>query len=61
MKAVGYLKSLPLTDPKALTDFSADKPAPGPHDLRVAVKAVSVNQVDTKVRMRAELKAGARL
>jgi len=58
MKAVGYLKSLPLTDPKALVDFTADKPVPGPRDLRVAVKAVSVNPVDTKVRMRAEPKAG---
>ncbi|RDV05439.1 zinc-binding alcohol dehydrogenase family protein [Undibacter mobilis] len=58
MKAVGYLKSLPLTDPKALVDFTADKPSPGPHDLRVAVKAISVNPVDTKVRMRAEPKAG---
>lgn len=58
MKAVGYLKSLPLTDPKALVDFTPDKPAPGPRDLRVAVKAISVNPVDTKVRMRAEPKAG---
>lgn len=58
MKAVGYLKSLPLTDPKALVDFTADKPASGPRDLRVAVKAISVNPVDTKVRMRAEPKAG---
>jgi zinc-binding alcohol dehydrogenase family protein len=58
MKAVGYLKSLPVTDPKALADFTADKPAPGPRDLRVAVQAVSVNPVDTKVRMRAEPKPG---
>lgn len=58
MKAVGYLKSLPLTDPKALVDFTADKPVPGPRDLRVAVRAISVNPVDTKVRMRAEPKPG---
>lgn len=58
MKAVGYLKSLPLTDPNALVDFTADKPTPGPRDLLVAVKAVSVNPVDCKVRMRAEPKAG---
>ena len=58
MKAIGYLKSLPLTDPHALTDFTAEKPAPGPRDLRVAVKAISVNPVDTKVRMRAEPKPG---
>jgi NADPH2:quinone reductase len=53
MKAVGYLKSLPVTAPDCLTDFTAETPAPGPRDLRVAVKAVSVNPVDTKVRMRA--------
>ena len=53
MKAVGYLKSLPVTASDCLTDFTAETPAPGPRDLRVAVKAVSVNPVDTKVRMRA--------
>jgi len=58
MKAVGYHKSLPVTEAESLTDFTADKPAPGARDLLVAVKAVSVNPVDTKVRMRAEPKAG---
>ena len=54
MKAVGYLKSLPLSDPDSLIDITADNPAPQSRDLRVAVKAVSVNPVDTKVRMRAQ-------
>ena len=58
MKAVGYHKSLPITDKDSLVDFSADKPAPAGRDLRVAVKAVSVNPVDTKVRMRAQPAAG---
>jgi zinc-binding alcohol dehydrogenase family protein len=58
MKAVGYHKSLPVTATDCLIDFSADKPDPGGRDLRVAIKAVSVNPVDTKVRMRAEPKAG---
>jgi NADPH2:quinone reductase len=58
MKAVGYRKSLPLTDPDALTDVTEDKPEPKGHDLRVAVRAVSVNPVDTKVRMRAAPAAG---
>jgi zinc-binding alcohol dehydrogenase family protein len=58
MKAVGYSKSLPITDPNALIDLTAETPQPGPRDLRVAVKAVSVNPVDTKVRMRAEPAAG---
>src|SRR6185503_1900005 len=58
MKAVGYSQSLPVTDPKVLVDFTAEKPVPGPRDLLVAVNAVSVNPVDTKVRKRAEPKAG---
>ena len=53
MKAVGYLKSLPLSEPDSLIDITIDSPAPKGRDLRVAVKAVSVNPVDTKVRMRA--------
>ena len=58
MKAVGYTKSLPIDAPDALIDFETPKPEPGPRDIRVAVKAVSVNPVDTKVRKRAEPKAG---
>ena len=54
MKAIGYIQSLPSTDPKSLFDFEAPKPAPGPNDLLVAVRAVSVNPVDTKIRMRAQ-------
>ena len=53
MKAVGYRKSLPIDDPNSLIDVELPVPQPGPRDLRVAVKAVSVNPVDTKVRMRA--------
>ncbi len=58
MKAVGYSQSLPIADPQSLRDITADVPEPGPRDLRVAVKAVSVNPVDTKVRMRAAPQAG---
>lgn len=58
MKAVGYQKSLPIDDPNALIDFEIAKPEPKGRDIRVAVKAVSVNPVDTKVRKRAEPPAG---
>lgn len=54
MKAVGYYKSLPLSEPDSLIDITLEVPKPAGRDLRVAVKAVSVNPVDTKVRMRAE-------
>src|SRR3954464_12235405 len=53
MKAVGYKKSLPIEDENALIDVQAKTPEPQARDLRVAVKAVSVNPVDTKVRKRA--------
>lgn len=54
MKAVGYQKSLPIDAAQSLVDFEASKPEPTGRDIRVAVKAISVNPVDTKVRKRAE-------
>lgn len=54
MKAVGYKKSLPIDAPDALIDFETAKPAPLGRDIRVAVKAISANPVDYKVRKRAE-------
>lgn len=58
MKAVGYHKSLPVTEPASLIDITAAKPTPAGRDLCVAVKAVSVNPIDTKMRMRAQAKPG---
>ena len=54
MKAVGYIESLPPSEPRSLFDFDAPTPTPGPRDLLVSVRAVSVNPIDTKVRMRAQ-------
>jgi zinc-binding alcohol dehydrogenase family protein len=53
MKAVGYKKSLPIGEADALIDFEAAKPEPKGRDIRVAVKAISANPVDYKVRKRA--------
>src|SRR5207245_3449460 len=53
MKAVGYKKSLPIEDAQSLFDFEAAKPEPRGRDVRVAVKAISANPVDYKVRKRA--------
>src|SRR5215472_10807261 len=58
MKAVGYKKSLPIDAAEALIDFETDRPEPTGHDIRVAVKAISANPVDYKVRKRAEPPAG---
>jgi zinc-binding alcohol dehydrogenase family protein len=53
MKAVGYRQSLPIEAADALIDFETTKPEPSGHDIRVAVKAISANPVDYKVRKRA--------
>jgi zinc-binding alcohol dehydrogenase family protein len=53
MKAIGYKKSLPITEAEALIDFEAAKPEPKGRDIRVAVRAISANPVDYKVRKRA--------
>jgi len=59
MRAIGYEKSLPLTKEASLQEFDLAEPAPGPRDLLVEVKAISVNPVDVKVRMRAEPEPGS--
>jgi len=50
MKAIGYQKSLPVTDPAALVDIELPKPVASGRDILVRVEAISVNPVDTKVR-----------
>ena len=51
MRAIAYTHAgLPIDDTRALIDIELELPQPGPRDLRVAVRAVAVNPVDTKVR-----------
>jgi zinc-binding alcohol dehydrogenase family protein len=50
MKAVAFRRNLPAEDPAALEDLTLPEPTPGPRDLLVRVRAVSVNPVDYKVR-----------
>lgn len=50
MKAVGLTRHLPIADPQSLIDIELPEPQPGPRDLLVEVRAVSVNPVDTKRR-----------
>lgn len=52
MKAVGYLQSHPIEHAESLLDLQLAEPTPGPKDLLVEVRAISVNPVDTKVRRR---------
>lgn len=50
MKAVAYRHCLPASDSAALLDVELPEPEPGPRDLLVEVRAISVNPVDTKIR-----------
>ncbi|OYT95202.1 MAG: NADPH:quinone reductase, partial [Pseudomonas sp. PGPPP3] len=50
MKAVAYYQSLPSSDAESLLDIELPAPTPGPRDLLVAVQAISVHPVDTKIR-----------
>lgn len=58
MKAVGFTQNLPISDAAALIDLDLPRPVPGPRDLLVAVRAVSVNPVDVKLRAGARPPAG---
>jgi NADPH:quinone reductase len=58
MRAVGYQQSLPIDQDASLIDVELPQPEPGPRDLLVEIKAVSLNPVDTKVRMRAQPEPG---
>ncbi|AJY75148.1 zinc-binding alcohol dehydrogenase family protein [Paenibacillus beijingensis] len=50
MKAVGFYRYVPLTDPESLVDLEIEKPVPAGRDLLVEVKAISVNKADEDVR-----------
>ena len=50
MKAVAFTHYLPVENPKAFLDVDLEKPNPAGHDILVAIKAIAVNPVDTKVR-----------
>jgi len=51
MKAIAYTQhGLPPEDPRSLIDIALPEPVPGPRDLKVRVRAIAVNPVDTKVR-----------
>ncbi|WP_417494280.1 zinc-binding alcohol dehydrogenase family protein [Maricaulis sp.] len=50
MKAVALTRYLPVSDPESFLDIDLPKPTASGRDLLVAIKAVSVNPVDAKVR-----------
>jgi zinc-binding alcohol dehydrogenase family protein len=60
MKAVAYERSLPIDDLHALFDAVVPEPKPAARDLLVAVEAISVNPIDTKIRRRVAPATGER-
>lgn len=59
MKAVGYKIPGSLERQDALLDLEIAPPSPGSRDLLVAVAAISVNPVDTKIRRSTPAPEGA--
>ncbi len=50
MKAIGFRKSLPITEKESFILFELEKPKPNGRELLVKIEAISVNPVDFKVR-----------
>ena len=50
MKAIGYQKAGPINAAHALEDIEIAKPELRARDLLVAVKGISINPVDSKIR-----------
>ena len=59
MRAVGYRQSQPIIAETSLIDLDLPEPVADGRDLLVEVKAVSVNPVDTKMRVRSQPAEGA--
>ena len=53
MKAIGFRKSLPISEKDSFIEFETATPSPSGFDLLVKVGAVSMNPVDFKVRQSA--------
>ncbi|WP_339692462.1 zinc-binding alcohol dehydrogenase family protein [uncultured Pseudoalteromonas sp.] len=58
MKAIGYNKSLPITNPESLMDIELAQPIAKGRDLLVKISAISVNPADYKVRLNMAPEAG---
>lgn len=58
MKAIGYQQPGPIDRESALVDIELERPKAAGRDLLVEVQAISVNPVDTKVRLGAAPPAG---
>lgn len=59
MKAIGYTKALPISEPHSLVEADVPEPTARSGDLLVKVLAFSVNPVDVKVRSAVSPEEGA--
>lgn len=59
MKAIGYTKSLPISNTGSLMDIEIPQPIANGRDLLVKVSSIAVNPVDFKIRQRAEPEDGS--
>ncbi|MEJ2880310.1 zinc-binding alcohol dehydrogenase family protein [Pedobacter sp. GR22-6] len=50
MKAIGFRKSLPITESESFIEFEVEKPKVEGRNILVKIQAISVNPVDFKVR-----------
>jgi NADPH2:quinone reductase len=58
MRAIGYQDTGPIDRADSLVDIELPRPEATGRDLLVEIRAISVNPVDTKVRVRAKPEAG---
>ncbi len=58
MKAIGFFQNHPIDHPQALEDIELPTPELRDHDLLVEVMAVSVNPVDSKIRLGGDIAPG---
>lgn len=61
MKAIGHNQAGPVSEAEALVLIETEFPQPGPNDLLVEVKGISVNPVDVKVRANMPPDKGTRI
>ncbi|MFV8282215.1 zinc-binding alcohol dehydrogenase family protein [Christiangramia marina] len=52
MKAIGFTRSLPISNNESLNEYEIDIPSCSSNELLVKIKAISVNPVDYKVRQK---------
>jgi zinc-binding alcohol dehydrogenase family protein len=61
MRAIGYKNAGPILAANALVEIETAVPEPGPFDLLVEVRGISVNPVDIKVRTKMQPESGYRI